>query len=88
VRSEWGERTLDILNAPAYEQEPKGMNPGAYLRFFRQVNELTQVELGRKLGGMSRQNVCDMENGRRPISRMMALRLSRFFEVSSDKFLG
>jgi transcriptional regulator with XRE-family HTH domain len=88
VRCEWGEQKLDILNAPVYEQEPKEMNPGAYLKFFRQVKELSQVELGRKLGGMSRQNVCDMENGRRPISRMMALRLSRLFEVSPDKFVG
>jgi plasmid maintenance system antidote protein VapI len=29
-----------------------------------------------------------MENGRRPISRMMAIRLSEFFEVSPDKFIG
>jgi plasmid maintenance system antidote protein VapI len=29
-----------------------------------------------------------MENGRRPISRQMALRLSRFFAVSADKFIG
>lgn len=88
MRSEWGERKLDILNAPVYEQEPKTMNPGAYLRFFRQIKELTQIELGRKLGGMSRQNVSDMENGRRPISRMMAVRISRLFEVSPDKFVG
>ena len=79
---------LDVLNAPLYKQESMEMNPGAYLRFFRMDKDLSQGELGRKLGKMSRQNVCDMENGRRPISRLMALKLSRIFEVSPDKFVG
>jgi transcriptional regulator with XRE-family HTH domain len=64
------------------------LRPGEYLRFYRQEKELTQEELGQKLGGISRQIVCDMENGRRPISRMMALKLSRFFGVPPDKFIG
>jgi plasmid maintenance system antidote protein VapI len=37
---------------------------------------------------VSRQNVSHMENSRRPISRQMTLRLSSFFGVSADKFLG
>ena len=78
----------DILNAPLYEQQPREMTPGDYLRFFRQDRDLTQAELARKLGTVSRHRISDMENGRRPISRMLALKLSRLFEVSSDKFLG
>jgi transcriptional regulator with XRE-family HTH domain len=64
------------------------MKPGDYLRFFRQDNGLSQAQLGRKLGGVSRQNVCHMENGVRPISKRMSLRLSGFFGVSVDKFIG
>ncbi len=64
------------------------MNPGAFLRLFRQLEDLSQAELGRKLGGVTRQNVCHMENGRRPISRSMAMRLSRLFGASADKFIG
>jgi len=64
------------------------MNPGAFRRLFRQIENLSQAELGRKLGGVSRQNICHMENGRRPISRGMAMRLSRLFGASSDKFIG
>jgi plasmid maintenance system antidote protein VapI len=79
---------LDILNAPLYEQDPKEMSPGAYLRFYRQDKDLTQAELGWNLGGVSRQNVCKMENGQRPISRRMAMRISRLFNVSADKFIG
>jgi len=88
VRSERGVPMLDILNAPLYEQDPKEMSPGAYLRLYRQDIDLTQAELGRDLGGISRQNVGHMENGRRPISRRMAMRLSRLFNVSADRFIG
>jgi DNA-binding XRE family transcriptional regulator len=87
LRSEWGERMRNVLDAPLYKREPLEMNPGAYLRFFRLDNGLSQMGLGQTLG-MSRQNVSHMENGRRPISRQMALRLSRFFAVSADKFIG
>ena len=51
-------------------------------------NNLSQSELGRKLGRLSRQDLSKMENGRRPISRRMALRLASFFGVSVDKFVG
>jgi len=78
VRSEIGKRMRNVLDAPLYSHEPQEMTPGEYLRLFRQDAGLTQTELGRKLGGMVRQNVCGMERGRRPISRMMALRLGRW----------
>jgi DNA-binding XRE family transcriptional regulator len=85
---EYGKRMHNILDAPLYEQDPKEMNPGAWLRFFRQDNGLSQAGLGQKLGGVSRQNISNMEYGRRPISRKMALRLSSFFGVSADKLIG
>jgi DNA-binding XRE family transcriptional regulator len=86
MRAEWGEHVRNV-NAGLYQREPKEMTPGAALRFFRQDNGLTQMVLGRYFG-VSRQNVSHMENGRRPISRKMALRLSRFFRVGTDKFIG
>ena len=77
----FGEPLRNVLDAPLYKQAPLEMKPGDYLRFFRQDNNLSQSELGRKLGRL-------MENGRRPISRRMALRLSGHFGVSVDKFVG
>jgi len=88
LRSEWGEVMRDVLNAPLYAQDPRERTPGVSLRHFRQLENLSQAELGRKLGGVTRQNICHMENGRRPISRGMAMRLSRFFGASPDKFIG
>jgi hypothetical protein len=39
----------DVLNAELYERWPLEMNPGAYLKFYRQDSDLTQAEQGRKL---------------------------------------
>ena len=87
LRNYW-EPMRDVLNAPLYKRVPLEMKPGDYLRFFRQDNNLSQSELSRKLGRLSREDLSKMENGRRPISRRMALRLAGFFDVSVDKFIG
>jgi DNA-binding XRE family transcriptional regulator len=86
--SEFGEQMRNVLDAPLYEKEPLEMSPGDYIRLFRKEAMLSQSELGRKIGGVSRQNICRMERGRRPISRKMALRLSDFFDVSPAKFIA
>ena len=82
------EEMVDLLHAPLYEQAAKALSPGGYIWFYRQDRCLTMRELGEKLGGISRQNICNMEKGRRPISKAMALRLAAFFEVSADRFLA
>jgi DNA-binding XRE family transcriptional regulator len=87
VTSMLGERLPDILMAPYYEPDTKEMSTGDYLRRFRLDKDLTQAELGRKLGGILRQNVCNMEKGRRPISRKMAVTLARFFGVPAARFI-
>ena len=87
LRSEWGERLRNVLDAPLYELDPRETSPGVWLRFLRREQALSQAELGKMIGGASRQNVCDMESGRRQIGRLMALRLARLFEVSPDKFI-
>ncbi len=88
LKCEWGERLPNVLDAPLYEREPGKMSPGAWLRYFRQDRGLSQAKLGHELGGVSRQNVSHMEYGRRQISRRMALKLSRYFGVRADKFIG
>ena len=89
VRSMWEmEPMQDVLMAPLYELDPNEMSPGDYLRRYRIDKRLTQEELGRRLGGIPRQNISNMEKGRRPISRMMAIRLARFFDVTAERFVG
>ena len=86
--SEYASPMRDVLDAPLYYRAPLEMKPGDYLRFFRQHSSLSQADLGRKLGRLSRQDICKMENGRRPISKRMALQSAGFFGVSVDKFIG
>ncbi len=88
VRSDGQERLRDVHNAELYEKKPSEMRPGAYLKFYRQDNELTQAELGSRLGGIPRQNISNMENSRRAISRTMAKRLSALFGVPACRFIG
>jgi DNA-binding XRE family transcriptional regulator len=54
---------------------------GARLTF-----ELTQAELAEKLG-IKQNHVSDMETGKRPISRKMAVKLGEIFNISPRAFL-
>ena len=57
-------------------------------KIFRENRNMTQAELGKMLGGLPRQHVSNMENGLRPISKKIALRLSKAFDVSVERFIG
>ena len=62
-------------------------SPGANLRIYREWFSLTQEELGAKLGRFTRQHICDMERGARPISKKVAKSLASIFRVSVEKFI-
>jgi plasmid maintenance system antidote protein VapI len=47
---------------------------------------MTQQELADKLE-ISQHHVSEMENGKRPIGKIMALRLGKFFKTDYRKFL-
>ena len=47
----------------------------------------TQSELGKKLGFFTAQKISDMEKGRRKISKVVAKKLSKIFEVPIERFL-
>jgi DNA-binding XRE family transcriptional regulator len=53
---------------------------------FRLTFELTQAELAEKLG-IRQNHVSDMETGKRPISRKMAVKLGKIFNISPRAFL-
>ena len=60
--------------------------PAMALRGFRGKMEWTQQELAEKLG--TTQNcISDMESGKRPISKAMAVRLGEIFNISYKAFL-
>jgi DNA-binding XRE family transcriptional regulator len=70
-----------------YKKTKASMKPGDHLRAYRMSRGLTQPMLGKALGGISKQNISDMENGRRPIGKEVAKKLAEIFNTSVEKFL-
>ena len=79
---------IDVFQTDWYKQTKKTMTPGTYMKIFRENRRMTQTELGKLLGGLPRQHISNMENGVRLISKRIALRLARVFNVSVERFIG
>jgi DNA-binding XRE family transcriptional regulator len=97
LRDEYGERVhlvkeaddqlVDVFKTDWYKRAKARLTPGKNLRIYRQNMKMTQADLGKKLGGLPKQFVSNMENGIRPISKNMALKLADIFDVSVAKFI-
>jgi DNA-binding XRE family transcriptional regulator len=79
---------VDVFQTDWYKNIKKTMTPGTYMKIYRENRKMTQAELGKILGGLPRQHVSNMENGVRPISKKVAMRLAKAFDVSVEKFIG
>ncbi len=81
------EELVNIFDTHWYKAIKKTINPGDTLRIYRQNLGLTQTELGQQLGKFTRQKISDMENNKRSISKAVAKKLSKIFDVQVDRFL-
>jgi len=54
---------------------------------YRKMRNMTQAELGEKLGGISKQNISHMERDVKPVSKKVAKQLADIFNVSVEKFI-
>ena len=81
-----GEELIDPHTLDFYKKAMAEATPGKNLRFFREMTDMTQVQLAEKLG-TTRQAVSNMEHDIRPISKKTAKELSRIFRVSADNFI-
>lgn len=81
------EDMIDIFETSWYKKISSTTTPGNFLRIYRENAKLTQEELGKKLGKFNRQKISDMENGKRPISKEVAKKLSLLFQVPGERFL-
>lgn len=68
------------------EELKKYGEAGLMLRGSRYKAELTQKEVADALG-ISQNHISEMESGKRPIGKVMALRLAKFFKTDYKKFL-
>lgn len=79
---------IDIFETDWYKTTKEKLTPGKNMRIYRQNRSMTQKELGELLGGVPRQHISNMERGIRAISKKVALKLSKIFNTSVDKFIS
>ncbi len=78
---------VEVIKSDWYHDTRATISPGENLKVYRKLHNLTQAELGKKLGNFSRQNISNIENGHRPVSKVVAKKLAEIFDVSVEKFL-
>jgi len=97
LRSEYGkslhvksdeedEELVDFFKTNLYKNFKKKMNPAEYVKAYRDVLNLTQAELGEKVG-KSRAYICDVEHGRRAISKDIAKTFAKLFKISVNHLI-
>ena len=82
-----GEDVVNALETDWYKRTMAAMTPGKALRIYRENAGLTQAALGERMGGIPRQHISNMENGRRPIGKENAKRLAVALHVDYRVFL-
>lgn len=70
-----------------FQEIQQQITPGDCIKVYRENSGWSQAELGKKIGNLSVQKISDMENGRRGISKAMAKKFSRLFDVPIERFL-
>ena len=82
-----GEEAVNALETDWYKRTMAAMTPGKALRIYRENAGLTQTALGERMGGVPRQHISNMENGKRPIGKENAKRLAAALHVDYRLFL-
>lgn len=78
---------VNAVETKWFKKTMKNMTPNDFMRTYRESRGITQAELGKKLGGLTRQRISDIENGRRIISKDIAKKLAEIFKTSVSRFL-
>ena len=81
------EEFVNIFDTKWYKEITTSTTPGEVLKIYRENLGLSQTDLGKKLGKFTRQKISDMENGKRNISKEVAKKLSRLFNVPIERFI-
>lgn len=82
------EESIPIVETDWYRKIRKQTTPGDAMRLYRENRELSQEDVAVKLGpGFKKQHVCDMERGRRAISKGVAKKLAKVFGTSPARFI-
>ncbi|MES9901443.1 MAG: helix-turn-helix transcriptional regulator [Sedimenticola sp.] len=81
------EQYSNIFSSGWFQKTSESTTPGEAVKIYRENFKLTQEQLGKKIGKFTRQNISDIELGRRNISKDVAKKLSILFNVSVERFI-
>lgn len=87
VSGENEDELVDVTTTDWYRETKKGITPGDVLRIYRENAGLTQTALGQRMGGVPRQHISNMENGKRPIGKETARKLAAALNTDYRVFL-
>ncbi|MEA1922673.1 MAG: helix-turn-helix transcriptional regulator [Pseudomonadota bacterium] len=82
-----GNDLIKVTDSDWYQNTKTKSTPGDALRIYRENHNLTQKQLGEKLGHVQRQIISNMERGKRTISLATAKKLAAIFNVPANRFL-
>jgi len=77
---------IEISESGWYKKMQATVKPGDVLRSLRTMREMKQKELAENLGIEPRQ-ISDMEHGRAPIGKKMAMKLGKALNINYKHFL-
>jgi len=87
MREEPAEEVAENINDwDWWKKKTANITPGDHLRVTRTMREMKQTELAKKIGVVPRQ-ISDMEKGRAPIGKKMAMRLGEALNMDYKHFL-
>jgi DNA-binding XRE family transcriptional regulator len=78
---------VEVFDTEWYKSVKAKTLPGDYLRIYRENKGWTQAELVKKLGGIPRQHISNLERGQRSIRVNVARKLADIFSVTVERFI-
>ena len=87
VNENTASKYIDVTETNWYKEIKSKIKPHDYIRIYRNNANMTQEQLGKLLGKFTRQNISEMEKGKRGISKEVAKKLSSIFKKPVEKFI-
>src|SRR3989304_5685379 len=81
------DKLVNVFETPWYRNIKEALTPSEVMRIYRENRAMTQTRLGELLGGIPRQHISNMENGKRPISLNTAKKLAKLFNIPIERLL-
>jgi len=86
TKKEDGEELIEITKSDWFKEAEAKTTPGLSLRALRTMRNMRQSALAKKIG-VKPQQISDMEKGRAPIGKKMAMRIGEALNMDYKHFL-